>query len=378
MELGFDAKRLFCNFTGLGNYSRTLLKNLAKYYPEHDFHLYTPGIRHNSDTNPFLEEQTYNVHLPDGRFKKLWRSWSVVNDMQKDRIELFHGLSHEIPLRIRKTGIRSVVSIHDLIFKIYPETYPVLDRKIYDLKFGYACRNADRIIAISESTKRDIIKFYKIDEGRIDVSYQACNPLFYHDKDLEENQKVRAQYKIPEEFILYVGSIEKRKNLKTLLMAIKQLEVSERPMLLVVGRGKKYKMECRQFVEDNGLKPYVFWLDYLWENEHLQSLYQMSLAFVYPSVYEGFGLPVAEALLNKTPVITSNVSSLPEAGGPSSFYVDPLSPGDLANALKNVLGNIELRRKMVSDGYKYACRTFDPKKTTDRVVDIYKKTIGTD
>jgi glycosyltransferase involved in cell wall biosynthesis len=188
MELGFDAKRLFCNFTGLGNYSRTLLKNLAKYYPEHDFHLYTPGIRHNSDTNPFLEEQTYNVHLPDGRFKKLWRSWSVVNDMQKDRIELFHGLSHEIPLRIRKTGIRSVVSIHDLIFKIYPETYPVLDRKIYDLKFGYACRNADRIIAISESTKRDIIKFYKIDEGRIDVSYQACNPLFYHDKDLEENQ----------------------------------------------------------------------------------------------------------------------------------------------------------------------------------------------
>jgi glycosyltransferase involved in cell wall biosynthesis len=161
-------------------------------------------------------------------------------------------------------------------------------------------------------------------------------------------------------------------------MAIKQLEVSERPMLLVVGRGKKYKMECRQFVEDNGLKPYVFWLDYLWENEHLQSLYQMSLAFVYPSVYEGFGLPVAEALLNKTPVITSNVSSLPEAGGPSSFYVDPLSPGDLANALKNVLGNIELRRKMVSDGYKYACRTFDPKKTTDRVVDIYKKTIGTD
>jgi glycosyltransferase involved in cell wall biosynthesis len=373
MDIGFDAKRLFCNFTGLGNYSRTLLRNLSTYYPESQYHLYTPYIRHSSDTIPFLNEQYFKIHMPRGRFKNLWRSWKVIHDIQDNGNQLYHGLSHELPFQIKKTGTRTVVSIHDLIFKIYPDTYSAIDRKIYDLKFGYACRNADRIIAISQSTRNDIVKLYNIDPDKIDVIYQASNPLYYEDKDPSENELVRQHYKVPRSFMLYVGSIEKRKNLKTLIQAMALVPSDLRLPLVVVGRGGRYKKECENLALAQGLEKQVIWINYLWENDHLKSLYQMATAFVYPSVYEGFGLPVTEALLSRTPVITSNVSSLPEAGGPASLYVDPLSPAEISNALQQILSSESLRKKMKEEGHQYAKKMFHAETVTAQVMQCYQK-----
>jgi glycosyltransferase involved in cell wall biosynthesis len=376
MDIGFDAKRLFCNFTGLGNYSRTLLKNLSHFYPENNYHLYTPHVRHSSETIPFLEEKYYSVHMPNGTFKGLWRPWKIVGDLQDNGVQIFHGLSHELPFRIPNTGIKTVVTIHDLIFKIYPHTYTAIDRNIYDIKFRYACRNADRIIAISESTRKDIIRYYHIDPGKIDVVYQASNPLYYDESDPLEHELIRQQYKVPGDFILYVGSIEARKNLKTLILALADMPADLRIPLVVVGRGGRYKKECENLVAQKGLSNQVIWIDYLWENKHLQCMYQMATVFVYPSLYEGFGLPVTEALLSKTPVITSGVSSMPEAGGPSTRYVDPKSPKELAVALQDVIGSKTLRETMASEGYLYARKSFASEKVTGEVMQCYLKTFN--
>ena len=171
MKIGFDAKRAFHNNTGLGHYSRTLIRSLANYYPEHEYYLFNPKPA------TLFRIDGGNIHevRPTGMIDKLlssaWRSSRVKNDLQRLQIQLYHGLSHEIPIGIRSTGIPSVVTIHDLIHERYPEQYNRVDVSIYRKKFRYACENANHVIAISEQTKRDIIQFYKTPEEKITVCY---------------------------------------------------------------------------------------------------------------------------------------------------------------------------------------------------------------
>ena len=178
LRIGYDAKRLFNNFTGLGNYSRTLLANLAEYYPDNAYFLYSPKIAKNDETHFFLNSALFNVQLPKRGPGAYWRSVGIKRDLLKHKIQLFHGLSHEIPLGLEKANIRSIVTIHDLIFERFPEHYPFIDRKIYSLKFRYACRHADHIVAISENTKQDIIEFYDIPPEKISVIYQSCHERY--------------------------------------------------------------------------------------------------------------------------------------------------------------------------------------------------------
>ena len=375
MRIGFDSKRLYCNFTGLGNYSRTLLKNLGEFYSDNEYYLYTPKVKRTPETNFFLKNSDYHTYLSKALLKSFWRSYSIVDQLKKDNIKLYHGLSHELPINIHKSKIKSIVTIHDLIFKIYPKTYSAFDRKIYDLKFKYSCIRADRIIAISNSTKNDIIKFYDINPDKIDVIYQSCNPLYYNPKESEESNAVLQQYKIPNEYLLYVGSVEKRKNLKILIESYQHLQSDFKIPLVVVGKGKKYKKEIIELIKVKGMEKLVLWIDNLKNDHHLHSIYRNSMALICPSLYEGFGLPVVEALLSKTPVITSNVSSLPEAGGPHSIYIDPNNSDELADAIQKVLSNSELRENMKNKGYLYAIENFARNTVTKHVINSYKKTL---
>jgi len=326
MKIGFDSKRLFCNFTGLGNYSRTLLKNLNDFYPDNDYYLYTPKIRRTPETDLFLSDPIYKTRMPETIFRSFWRTFSIKKQLETDAIQLFHGLSNEIPANLYKTPIKSIVTIHDLIFKSYPDTYKPIDRRIYDLKFKYACNHADRIIAISENTKKDITEFYNIDPNKIEVIYQACNPIYYNLKNKHTNDLVIKQYHLPPEYLLSVGSVEPRKNLKRVIESFRFLKKDLHIPLVIIGKGGKYKQETLEMVRKAGLDKLVIRIDRLANNSDLQSIYQNSKALIYPSLYEGFGLPVAEALLCKTPVVTSGKSSLKEAGGPGSLYINPESP----------------------------------------------------
>lgn len=375
MKIGFDAKRLFCNFTGLGNYSRTLVANLAKFHPKHSYHLYSPSLKKQAKTAAFLQEP-YQNFSPKTAFKSFWRSFSIPKQLQKDGIELYHGLSHELPFGIQQSGIKSMVTIHDLIFKVYPETYSFFDRKIYDWKFQYSCQKANRIIAISEHTKRDIVHYYKIDPKKIKVIYQACQNLYYHLNDADSVATLLQKYQLPERYILSVGTLQERKNIKLLIKAYQHLPKTQQLPIVIVGNGGNYKKEVQVLIKKMHLENLIYWITDLESDETLQALYQKATLLVYPSFYEGFGLPVVEALLSKTPVITANTSALKEAGGPHSLYVSPTDEKELAETIKQVLEQPRLAQTMSEKGYKYAHEKFHPQQLSQQLIDCYQEVIS--
>jgi len=378
MNIGFDAKRAYQNSTGLGHYSRTLISSLAKFYPANDYYLFAPKI-----TDRFNTADLKNIHpvspqhFPSALFTSAWRSNWVTKDLVKNRIEVYHGLSHEIPVGIAKTGIKSVVTIHDLIFERYPEQYNAVDRMIYRKKFRYACTQADKIIAISEQTKQDIIDFYKIPGEKITVCYQSCNPAFNETVTAEQKEAARQLYHLPLHFFLYVGSIIERKNLLLICKAMQQSN-SAIP-LVVIGDGGAYKQKVKTFIAENGLEQKVIFLS---ENPVAKSsatyrsaadfpaIYQLATAMIYPSIFEGFGIPVLEALCSRLPVITSNVSCMPETGGDAALYVNPDSAGELAIAMQTIATDTDLKNKMTGKGILHA-QKFSQQKTAEAVMNLY-------
>lgn len=377
MNIGFDAKRLYCNFTGLGNYSRSLVKNVQNAYPHHNYHLFTTKRRSTPETDYFYDHADLQTFVSKATLKAYWRSFSIVKNLENKQIDLYHGLSNEVPFTIGRSTVKSVVTIHDLIFKVLPDTYPLIDRSIYDLKFRSSCRNADRVVAISESTKGDIMQSYGIASEKIDVIYQSCHPSYYAAGDHTDTAGDLDKYDLPTDFLLYVGTIEPRKNLHTILSAYQYLLADHQIPLVVVGgfRGKAYRASILQQIETYGLAQKIHLIHDLKGQTALQALYRKAQMLVYPSFYEGFGLPVAEALLCKIPVVTSNRSSLPEAGGPDSAYVDPTDAEELAQAISRVLSDSEQRSKMIDRGFSYATHQFSPRRVTEQMMACYAKTM---
>ncbi|MBT8762390.1 glycosyltransferase family 4 protein [Desulfohalobiaceae bacterium Ax17] len=355
MNIGFDAKRFFLNRTGLGNYSRSTISILAKYYPEHDYFLYTPKVK--EQFTKLLAHHKIQVRTPENfltrKFHPFWRSIFLGQIIEKDNLHIYHGLSHEIPLIKKSNKTKLVVTIHDLIFLKHPELYSKFDILAYTFKYKKSCQNAHLIVAISEQTKKDIIEYFNINEQKIKVIYQSCDPNFYAPVSAGEKEKVKKKYHLPDNFILYVGALAPRKNLITLLRALSLVPEEIRVPLVLVGQGKTYKQKLVQKIHELKLDNKVKFLDFVPTND-LPALYQQATVFVYPSLYEGFGIPILEALFSNTPVITSKGSCFREAGGTSSIYVDPHSPEELAQALGKVIKDEELRQQMASIGYSHA------------------------
>jgi glycosyltransferase involved in cell wall biosynthesis len=380
MNIGFDAKRAYHNGTGLGHYSRTLLGLLSTYYPEHHYYLFNP-----KPSNQFeLKGNNYHEILPTGFINKLfnsaWRSSWVTSDLKKNKIDLYHGLSHEIPVGINKTGIKSVVTIHDLIHERYPEQYNAIDVKIYTKKFRYACEHADKIIAISEQTKNDIIEFYKIPAEKISICYQSCHPAFGKQISEEEKRMVRETYGLPDEYFLYVGSIIERKNLLNVCKAFFLTRNEFNVPLVVVGGGGPYKKVVKDYIIQQGLEKKIIFLSENSETktnpgfqtaEVFAAVYQSAIAMIYPSFFEGFGAPVMEALWSQLPVITSNVSCLPEVGGPGAYYVNPVSAEEIAEGMKKIYFDKAFANTMREKGLQHAAN-FTPEKYAASVMNVYK------
>lgn len=372
MIIGFDAKRANANFTGLGNYSRFMVETMATYGNEHKYRMYIPKKCKNALYDSLLKHKNVASIQPHSflmkRCKALWRTFFIKRGLLQDGVQLYHGLSNELPVGIHRTGIRSVVTIHDLIFLRYPQYYHWLDRIIYNYKFRYACRKSDRIVAVSECTKRDIVKFYGISPDKIDVVYQGCDPVFAQPVSAEAKARVREAYHLPEHFILSVGTIEERKNL---LLAVKAVEQLGNVHLVAVGKSTAYADEVKAYIEAHGLGDRIHIIHNLKFGD-LPVMYHMAEAFVYPSRFEGFGIPIVEALSAGVPVIAATGSCLEEAGGPRSLYVDPDDVAGMTAAMKRVLSDADLRREMIEAGKAYVVR-FDPKRLADEMNAVYLK-----
>lgn len=381
MKIAFDAKRYFHNRTGLGHYSRTLVNSLITYFPENQYYLCNP--KHSNDFFAPQQSNTFEVNPQtsfDQSFPSLWRRKKMLKDLEPYGIDLFHGLSHELPSGIEKTRIRSVVTIHDLIFERYPKQYNWIDVRIYRSKFKQACAKADAIIAISAQTKQDLIDIYKVDEAKITVCYQSCNPAFSEAISDEHLSCIRKRYNLPAEYLLYVGSIIERKNLLNLCKALLTLKDRGIPPLVVIGDGGTYKQEVELFLQEHHLQQAVIFLsdDPVAQaitgyktGADFPAIYRMATAMIYPSIFEGFGIPVLEALNSKIPVITSNISCLPEAGGPGAFLVDPFDPEAIAAAIETVLSDSRIVAEKVALGSLHASQ-FDAKTCCEKVMAVYQ------
>ncbi len=372
MKIGFDAKRAAQNRTGLGNYSRFVLQILSDFAPQNDYVLYIPNER--KEQLLASVKGTFKKAYPaEGVWRKLrslWRVWGITSDIQKDGLDIYHGLSNELPLNIRRVGgsTKYIVTIHDLIFLRYPECYPLIDRTIYDYKFKKACVQAHRIIAVSECTKRDIVQLYNIDPDKIDVVYQGCDEAFKHPVSGDKKEEVRKRYNLPYRYVFYVGSIERRKNLMLLAQAMTHLDESYR--VVAVGKHTPYADEVTAYLKKNKMEHRMQMLHNV-PFADLPALYQMATTFVYPSRYEGFGIPLLEALNSGVPAIGAHGSCLEEAGGPSSLYVAPDDHNALANAIRRTYIDIQLRQRMIAEGKEYALR-FEPEPIARRLLDIYQ------
>ena len=374
MIIGFDAKRIVRNNTGLGNYCRTLINDMIRCNNSNmKLLLYTPDKGRDSLRNQIIESDNSKFIFPKKKlgklYKSLWRTKNIVKQLIDDNVQIYHGLSGELPLGLRNSGIKSVVTIHDLIFLRHPEYYHWIDRKIYTWKFHKTIKQADCIIAVSECTKRDILEFGKINPEKIEVIYQSCNPKFINQPTENDVEETRKKYDLPKRYLLNVGTIEERKNL---MLAVKSLSLLPEDIHLVaVGRKTKYADKIKKYAEKTGVSQRLHLLSGVNDDE-LNVIYKNAEVFVYPSRYEGFGIPIIEAIFCELPVVACTGSCLEEAGGPSCLYVNPDDTEAMAKSIMQLLKDEEDRRKRIISSLEYV-QKYKGTNIANAVFEVYEK-----
>ena len=363
LHIGFDAKRIVRNGTGLGSYGRTLVNDLAQLPLQ--LRLYAPDRGRDDLRAQIVERENVSFHFADKQWplaSAYWRTKGMVNDLKRDSIQLYHGLSGELPIGIKASGIPSVVTIHDLIFLRHPEFYHSIDVQLYKWKFRQTLKEATHIIAISECTKRDIIEYGHVSEDKISLIYQSCSPRFTPQPSVKNTQR----------YILSVGSIEARKNILQAVQALPYLpsEVS----LVIVGRHTPYTDKVVKYIQENGLESRVQILHGV-SDEQLPALYADAEAFVYPSVYEGFGIPIIEAIRCGLPVVACSGSCLEEAGGPDSLYVAPDDILGMADAIRHSLKGADGRQQRIERSQAYIQR-FAGNDVANQVYELYHQILS--
>ena len=357
--IAYDAKRAFANKRGLGNYSRDVIRLMRTYAPENDYLLF--GI-----PSPLCEAHYEQVVRPQGLWRlcpALWRSFGCIRQM--DGVDIYHGLSGELPFGIHRTNVKTVVTMHDAIFMRYPELYSAGYRRMFARKVAYACAHADLIIAISEQTKRDMMTYFGADESKIRVVYQGCNNRFREPVTEAQMTQVRAQYNLPAHYVLTVGAIEPRKNLSHLIEAMSAASI-DLP-LVVVGGQSTYAEQMAALAKQRGVQ--LIFQHHL-PFADLPAVYAGADVFCYPSIFEGFGIPILESMCIGTPVVTSTGSCFAETGGDAALYADPMRPEQIGAQIKRVLTDAALRQTMITKGHEQADR-FTDEKVANHLIQVY-------
>jgi glycosyltransferase involved in cell wall biosynthesis len=376
--IGFDAKRIVRNGTGLGGYGRTLVNDLIRRNGgEMELLLYAPDMGRDHLRQQIIQDPHARFVYPKGNScrlsRDLWRVKGIVSQLKADGVQLFHGLTGELPLGIKKSGIKTVVTIHDLIFMRHPEYYNWLDVKIYEWKFRQTLKEADRIIAISECTKRDIIELGGISGDNIDVIYQSCNPRFLASQPSMLNPQRSTlnphPSSLPRRYMLSVGTIEERKNLMLALRSL--VHLPEDIHLVAVGKQTKYAALVEAEAEKLGLKSRLHMLSGV-SDADLHAIYSLAEVFVYPSRYEGFGIPIIEAIFSGLPVVACTGSCLEEAGGPDCLYVHPDDVEGFAQCVSRMLIGSPERDARIPLSHNYVQR-FRGADVAGQVMEVYNR-----
>lgn len=375
MKIGFDAKRALNNSTGLGNHARILLNAMMRDFPENEYLLFSPKAK---DEFFHQLQGDFKMIFPETKlqqsFHSLWRSFGISKQLNENKLSLYHGLSNELPLNIHHASLAKVVTIHDLIFLKHTEQYPFVDTQIYKLKTKYAAKHADKIIAVSQETKNDLIEMYGVKEEKIVVIYPSVDTRFANYKLQITNEELIAKYKLPSKYILNVGSFFPRKNQKTIVAAFGLMQNKIEEDLVMVGSNGTTRKEIEELIRRKNLSPRVKIISGV-SNEDLPAVYRLASLFVFPSLYEGFGAPVLEALFSKVPVIATKGGAIEEAGGKQSLYVNPNSAEEIADAMIRVLTDEKLKERMIESGLAHA-QTMTDAVFAAKTMNVYREVLG--
>ncbi|MFC1511043.1 glycosyltransferase family 4 protein [Candidatus Margulisiibacteriota bacterium] len=340
MRIGIDISLATKDKAGIGSYADNLAGALAELDKANQYFLYSHSASH------------LNRHL--------WFQSLLPLSLQKDEIDVFHGTNFMSPFL---SSVSSVITIHDLSFLLYPESQPLI-RRLYRKLLPLSVKGARKIIVPSQIVKDEVIKYYGVAGSKIAVTPEGVSSEFKVVGDKDKLSSVRQRYGLPEKFILYVGTLEPRKNVAKLIEAFRMLKDKEPGIKLVIV-GKKGWLFQKMAEQDVIFTGYV-------PAKDLPAVYNLAEVFVFPSLYEGFGLPVLEAMACGVPVVTSNVSSLPEVAGEAALLANPNSAEAIAEQVLKLLKDPSLRESMINKGLARA-KLFTWEKCARETLKVYQE-----
>jgi len=370
MRIGIDARLVYYSQAGISQYILRLIQGLAESDRENEFII----LQSRKDKHLIVDRPNFKrVSLWTPSHHRL-EQYALRVEISGLNLDVLHSPDFIPPFHCR---CKSIITIHDLAFLLYPH-FLTKDSARYYSQIDEAVKRTDHIIAVSESTKQDTIRLLGAPEHKITVIYESANPIYRPVKDREILEQTKSKYDVTGDFILFVSTIEPRKNLPTLLKAYKQLLDSYRAgvKLVVVGRRGWLSEEVFTLIDELKLTNDVLFLDRV-PIKDLLHLYNAAQLLVQPSFYEGFGLPPLEAMACGTPVVVSNVSSLPEVVGDAGLLVDPEDVSELAVAIWRVLTDEALREDLIAKGFKRA-QCFSWEKTALQTLELYRRVAQSD
>ncbi|MBS4015545.1 MAG: glycosyltransferase family 4 protein [Candidatus Latescibacteria bacterium] len=372
MKIAIDALPAKSLHHGMGTYIYNLLKNLISFNSGHEFIIYKkPEVFTDLEKDQNQQVQFRNIKKSRNQ-RVLWEYTTLPKLLQKEQVDIFWGPSNFLPLR---KACKYVVTIHDLSSFTYADTYPYLRRKYYQYIIKQAVKRADLIVTDSEFSRQDIVNTFSIPAEEVKVISCGIDDIFQPIDCSDKHTQIKSKYKLPDDFIFTLGVIEPKKNTQRLVQAYTQLKNKHVDLpKLVVGGSKKYGWKNRrifQLVDELKLKDSVIFTGFI-EHQDLPVIYSTAKLFILPSLFEGFGLPVIEAMACGTPVITSNTSSLPEIAGDAAVLINPYDTEEIGQAIIKVISDQQLQTEMRAKGFKNVKR-FSWQESAHELLDVFEQ-----
>lgn len=375
MRIGFDIRPFLKEETGVGIYFKNLLFSLSRIDYSNEYYLFSSSLKDRFPTQkipPLAKKKFRDFLFPVKMVNFFWHrlGWPPLDYFFRTKLDLSHSPT---PLILPTKG-EKIVTVYDLFFMEFPQLTNKEARKDFFQRTEESLHKADGIITISHFTKSQIIKKFKIDESRVRVVYLGINHKYWDDVSPNELAKTKSKYTLPSSFILFVGALERRKNLLNLIKALKVIHKNERRIhLLLVGRkGEEYK-GIKDEIKRQSLRPWVKMLGYV-SDDDLRSLYRLASVLVYPSLYEGFGLPLLEAMTSGLPVVSSKRSALPEIAQDAALYFNPEEAEEIADKTLLALKDKKLSQTLMERGKKRSL-DFDWEKTARETLSFYHEVL---
>lgn len=371
MKIAIDATIIRKENTGTGFYIINLINGLAKIKDGNDYYIFM----NNELSKEFFNFENNNFHIINKNFKNrifrvIWQFFLFPFELKKLKVRVLHSPNYITPLF--KLGFKVIVTIHDLTFYLFPEKFTVTKRLLFKYMLPLFIKISDKIIAVSNNTKKDILKFFKISESKVIVTFESYPEYYTYNND-SNDQNILTKYGIGSKYLLFVGMIEPRKNILSILKSFKEIDSDLELDLVIAGKKGWYYKEIELYLEKLlriGIKNKIIFTGYVSEPE-LKYLYQNAFIFIYPSIYEGFGIPPLQAMACKVPVITSNLSSLPEVVGDAAIMVNPYDINKISEAIKTLYNDLDKRSELVNKGVIQA-KKFSLENFAKNTIDVYK------